>query len=143
MFFFLSVPTLDKRAQERKALTKSGVLQGINMSVALIVPTISTVATFSVHVAMGENLTSAQVRLHNRQLSLFEFRVWGPYVLQLMRGTRISLVFLFLMIYTEHRTHENFKDKVLQLMSKTRNFFLVWPSLPYDLQNTGLSKRVK
>lgn len=62
------VQTPDKRAQERKALTKSGVLQGINMSIALIVPTIATVATFSVHIAIGETLTSAQVRLYQGQI---------------------------------------------------------------------------
>lgn len=40
---------------------KSAFLQGLNISMALIVPTIATVATFSVHVATGKNLTTSQV----------------------------------------------------------------------------------
>ncbi|CAH3042269.1 unnamed protein product [Pocillopora meandrina] len=48
------------RHQERKHLMKSAFLQGLNISMALIVPTIATVATFSVHVATGKNLTTSQ-----------------------------------------------------------------------------------
>ncbi|RMX50857.1 hypothetical protein pdam_00017257 [Pocillopora damicornis] len=46
--------------RERKHLMKSAFLQGLNISMALIVPTIATVATFSVHVATGKNLTTSQ-----------------------------------------------------------------------------------
>ncbi|XP_032226749.1 ATP-binding cassette sub-family C member 5 [Nematostella vectensis] len=49
-----------KRTEERNALTSAGLLQGINMSIALIIPTVATVASFSVHIATGQNLTSAQ-----------------------------------------------------------------------------------
>lgn len=55
-FVFLGI-----RHQERKHLMKSAFLQGLNISMALIVPTIATVATFSVHVATSKNLSTSQV----------------------------------------------------------------------------------
>lgn len=58
---FLFFVFLGIRHQERKHLMKSAFLQGLNISMALIVPTIATVATFSVHVATGKNLTTSQV----------------------------------------------------------------------------------
>ncbi|KAJ7381467.1 hypothetical protein OS493_001605 [Desmophyllum pertusum] len=48
------------RHLERKALIKGAFLQGLNISLALLVPTIATVGTFCVHVATGKNLTISQ-----------------------------------------------------------------------------------
>lgn len=49
------------RRAERKALVKGSFLQGLNMAVALIIPTMATVGTFCVHVAAGKDLSTSQV----------------------------------------------------------------------------------
>ena len=49
------------RHAERKALVKGSFLQGLNMAVALIIPTMATVGTFCVHVAAGKDLSTSQV----------------------------------------------------------------------------------
>lgn len=49
------------RQLERKALVKGAFLQGLNISLALICPTLATVGTFCVHVAAGKDLTTSQV----------------------------------------------------------------------------------
>lgn len=59
--FFLFFVFLGIRNKEREHLMKGAFLQGLNIAMALIVPTIATVATFSVHVATGKNLTTSQV----------------------------------------------------------------------------------
>ena len=51
------------RALERKALSKAAILMGINMSFTSLVPTLATVATFSVHVAVGKSLKASEVSL--------------------------------------------------------------------------------
>ena len=54
--FFVAI-----RCLERKALVKSAFLQGINITLALIVPTLATVGTFCMHVATGKDLSTPQV----------------------------------------------------------------------------------
>lgn len=49
------------RQLERKALVKGAFLQGLNISLALICPTLATMGTFCVHVATGKDLTTSQV----------------------------------------------------------------------------------
>ncbi|KAL9976502.1 hypothetical protein ACROYT_G013811 [Oculina patagonica] len=48
------------RYLERKVLVKGSFLQGLNIALALVVPTTATVGTFCVHVATGKNLTTSQ-----------------------------------------------------------------------------------
>ena len=40
---------------------KSAFLQGLNVTLALIIPTVATVGTFCVHVASGKDLTTSEV----------------------------------------------------------------------------------
>lgn len=46
---------------ERNALVKSAFLLGLNMTLALIIPTVAVVSTFCVHVATGKDLSTSQV----------------------------------------------------------------------------------
>ena len=54
--FFVAI-----RQLERKALVKGAFLQGLNIALALICPTLATVGTFCVHVATGKDLSTSQV----------------------------------------------------------------------------------
>ena len=49
------------RQLERKSLVKGAFLQGLNIALALICPTLAAVGTFCVHVATGKDLTTSQV----------------------------------------------------------------------------------
>lgn len=68
LLFFVAI-----RHLERKVLVKGAFLQGLNISLALLVPTIATVGTFSVHVATGKNLTTSQV---GHKIPVLYFIVW-------------------------------------------------------------------
>ena len=58
------------RQLERKSLVKGAFLQGLNIALALICPTLAAVGTFCVHVATGKDLTTSQV-CHKSQFYAF------------------------------------------------------------------------
>ena len=72
------------RQLECKSLVKGAFLQGLNIALALICPTLAAVATFCVHVATGKDLTTSQV-CYKSQLYAFCVALCSlPYLFSLM-----------------------------------------------------------
>lgn len=66
-FFFLSHPLpflTEVRAKEKGILERAGVVQSLTVGVAPIVVVIASVCTFTLHMALGYDLTAAQVFFH-------------------------------------------------------------------------------
>lgn len=63
---FLTLPDswlvfLEVRSEEREILEKAGLVQSLTVGVAPIIVVIASVCTFTLHMAMGNDLTAAQV----------------------------------------------------------------------------------
>lgn len=52
---------LEVRSEERDILEKAGLVQSLTIGVAPIVVVIASVCTFTLHMALGNDLTAAQV----------------------------------------------------------------------------------
>ena len=52
------------RSEERRTLERAGVIQSFTVGVAPIVVVIASVCTFTLHMAVGYDLTAAEVFLH-------------------------------------------------------------------------------
>lgn len=70
---------LEVRSEERKILEKAGLVQGLTIGVAPIIVVIASVCTFTLHMALGNDLTAAQVCMLSESIySIFSIHKQQP-----------------------------------------------------------------
>lgn len=67
------------RSKERKILERAGVVQSLTVGVAPIVVVMASVCTFTLHMAMGYDLTAAEVSNENPAFSMHNYRTVCPF----------------------------------------------------------------